>query len=92
MYLENNFRILIKAASHDLTRKGFNDLKCIASIIIQYAKKKKYIDYTPDDVFTEMDTNPRKLRIVMEDESKALLAAGDNRQPKAATNRHYKTA
>lgn len=58
-------------ASHDLTRKGFNDLKCIASIIVQYAKKKKYIDYTPDDVFTEMDTNPRKLRIVMEDESKA---------------------
>lgn len=61
-------------ATHDLTRKGFNDLKGIATIIIKNARKLKYITYNPIDVFTVMSTNPNRLRVNFREDDEEVFS------------------
>lgn len=61
-------------ASHNLTRKGFNDLKGIATIIIKSAKKSKYINYNPIDVFTIMSTTPSRLRVNLKEDDEEVFS------------------
>lgn len=41
----------------DLTSKAFSNLKGIVKGVIKYSKRKKWISYTAEDVFNELDTS-----------------------------------
>ena len=54
---------------YSMTSKAFSNLKGVCKGFLKWARKKKYIDYTADDVMALLDVSDRTFRkIVREDE------------------------
>lgn len=60
-------------AIHSLTSKAFSNLKGIVKGMLKWARKKKYIDYTADDVLSILDVSERTFKKVIKEDDQEVF-------------------
>ena len=62
-----------EVADKDLTAKSFSNLKTVTRGLLKYAKRKKLIDFLPEEVFAELDVADENFRQVVKEDREEVF-------------------